>query len=253
MRILAIGDIVGKGGCEHLRNVLPGFKRQEGIDLVIANGENSAVGNGILPSSAEHIFDSGVNIITTGNHVFKRQEIYDYLEETPYIIRPANYPASCPGKGYTLYEMGRTKVAVINLLGVVYTEPLRSPFDTLDELLDEIEADIILVDFHAEATSEKRALGFYADGRVTALFGTHTHVPTADEQILPQGTGYLTDLGMTGPIQSVLGVLPERAIRRFRTHLPTRFENASGPCLMQGLMLDINDAGNIVKINRINL
>ena len=198
MNILAIGDVVGAGGCDFLRAHLPSFKKLNQIDVCIVNGENAAPGNGITPAAAQDLFTSGADLITTGNHVYRRREVYTYLDETEYLIRPANYRAGSPGRGYQIIDKGRVQIAVINLLGVVFLDPLENPFDCVDRLLRQEELKscrIKIVDFHAEATAEKRALGFYLDGRVSALFGTHTHVQTADEQILPQGTGYLTDLG----------------------------------------------------------
>ena len=254
MRILCIGDVVGSHGCDFLRRRLPALRRMKGIDVVIANGENSSDGNGITPASAGHLFDSGVDVITTGNHTYRRREIYDYLDETQPIVRPANFPPDAPGHGLTVLDLGRTRIAVINLMGTVYLEEhLACPFRTLDALLKTPDLPkICIVDFHAEATGEKRALGYYADGRVSALFGTHTHVQTADEQILPQGTGYLTDLGMTGEIQSVLGVRPELAIEKMRTGMPVRFENGDGPCMMCGCIFEIDEhSGKTTQIQRI--
>lgn len=254
MKILAIGDIVSKQGCECLRSNVFALKREYGADLVIANGENSAVGNGILPQSAKFIFDSGVDVITLGNHALRRPEIADYLEENEFIIRPANYHSSAPGKGTVILDKGPVRVAVINLQGAVYLDNIENPFDAADREVAFAKregADIIIVDFHAEASSEKRAMGFYLDGRISALFGTHTHVQTSDEQILPNGTGYITDLGMTGPYYSVLGIEPEIAIRKMKTNLPVRFVNADGPCTMEGCCFDIDSkTGKTVQIER---
>jgi len=252
IQVLAIGDVVGKEGCSFLRQHLPELRKKYNIDLVIANGENSAVGNGILPSSAEDLYVSGVDVITTGNHVYKRREIYPYLDENPSIIRPANYPAGGYGRGVCVFDAGRYRAAVVNLQGTVYQDSLDCPFRTMDKILKELDTPIILVDFHAEATSEKNALGYYLDGRVSAVFGTHTHVPTADERILPKGTGYVTDLGMTGPIDSVLGVKPECVIDRFLTKLPTRFEIAKSPCKIDGILFRIEKStGKCLNISRI--
>ncbi len=252
MRVLAIGDVVGAPGCEFVRRRLPEIKRQLSADLTIVNGENSAVGNGILPSSAAHLLDSGADVITTGNHVFKRREIYPYLEETPQVLRPGNYPPSCPGSGVYLYDAGRWRAAVINLQGTVFMDGLENPFTAADRLLKEIDTPLVFVDFHGEATSEKLALANYLDGRVTALWGTHTHVQTADEQILPGGTGCITDLGMTGPVRSVLGVKPDCVIQRFLTRMPTRFETADGPCALCGVLIEADEkTGQCVQIKRI--
>lgn len=254
MKILAIGDIVSKQGCEYFRQTLMKLKKDYNADIVIANGENSAVGNGIQPQSARFIFDSGADVITLGNHALRRPEIADYLDETEFIIRPANYHPSAPGKGMVILDKGYCKVAVINLQGAVYLDNIANPFETIDKEIEKAKAEgasIILIDFHAEASSEKRAMGFYVDGRASALFGTHTHVQTSDEQILPCGTGYITDLGMTGPYYSVLGVAPERAIQKMKTNLPVRFTNADGPCTIEGCFFEIdNKTGKTVHIER---
>lgn len=255
MNILAIGDVVGSTGCEFLRSKLPALKKLKGIDLVIANGENSADGNGILPTSADYLFDSGVDILTAGNHTFRRKEIYEYMDRTEYIIRPANYPEGTPGRGICIYDMGRIQVAVVNLMGTVFMENLRDPFDTLDEIVSTPGLPrIVLVDFHAEATGEKRALAFYADGRVSGIFGTHTHVQTADECLLPKHTAYITDVGMTGVIDSALGVKPELVIKKFRSRLPVRFENAKGPCKMDCALFTVDEStGLSTGIERISI
>ncbi|MBO5253039.1 MAG: TIGR00282 family metallophosphoesterase [Clostridia bacterium] len=249
MLILCIGDVVGGNGCEFLRRHLPALKRTKGIDVVIANGENSSDGNGITPASANHLFDSGVDVITTGNHTYRRREIYDYLDDTEAILRPANFPPDAPGHGITVLDMGRTQIAVINLMGAVYLdEHLDCPFRTLDALLKKHELPkICIVDFHAEATGEKRALGYYADGRVSAVFGTHTHVQTADETVLPQGTGYITDAGMTGVIDSVLGVKKELVIKKQLSRMPVRFDYADGPCKMDCVLFDIDDKTGLCR------
>ncbi|MCI9272862.1 MAG: TIGR00282 family metallophosphoesterase [Clostridiales bacterium] len=243
MNILCIGDVVGSNGCRFLRAHLPTLKKLKQIDLVIANGENSADGNGLTPAAADFLFHSGVDVITTGNHAFRRRESYPLYEQTETLLRPANYPESTtPGHGLCMVDMGRLQVCVINLMGTVYLESLQSPFETMDRLLEKAkEARIVVVDFHAEATGEKRALGYYLDGRISALFGTHTHVPTADETILPKGTGYITDVGMTGAIESVLGVKPELAIEKMKTKMPVRFDLASGESKMDCVLFDIDD------------
>ena len=242
MRILCIGDVVGTAGCKFLRSRLPAFKKLHNIDLVICNGENSADGNGINPRSADYLFSSGVDVITLGNHSFRRPEVYGYLDDHPNIIRPANFPSgTTPGVGVCTVDMGYTTVAVINLMGQEgIADHLDNPFSCIDQLLKDIDAKITLVDFHAEATSEKRAMGFWLDGRVSAVFGTHTHVMTADAEVLPKGTGYITDLGMTGTIDSVLGVKKEIIINRFLTKLPGRFEYADGACKMNCTLFDID-------------
>lgn len=249
MLILCIGDVVGGNGCDFLRRHLPALKRTKGIDVVIANGENSSDGNGITPASANHLFDSGVDVITTGNHTYRRREIYDYLDDTEAIIRPANFPPDAPGHGITVLDMGRTQIAVINLMGAVYLdEHLDCPFRTLDALLKKYDLPkVCIVDFHAEATGEKRALGYYADGRVSAVFGTHTHVQTADETVLPGGTGYITDVGMTGVIDSVLGVKKELVIKKQLSRMPVRFDYADGACKMDCVLFDIDEKTGLCR------
>lgn len=244
MKILTIGDIVSSYGCDYLRKTLPPLKKELGADIVIANGENSAVGNGITPQSAKHILDSGVDLITLGNHALRRREVYSLLDSHSPIIRPANLHPSAPGKGMEIIDKGYCRVAVINLLGALYLSPIENPFAAADRMIaaaQEENADVIIIDFHAEATSEKKALGFYIDGRASALFGTHTHVQTSDNQILPQGTGYVTDIGMTGVYCSVLGVDPECSIRSLRTGLPTKFSNNSGACVLEGCVFEIDE------------
>lgn len=258
MNILAIGDVVGSVGCNFLRAKLPQLKKIKAIDLVIANGENSADGNGITPASADFLFKSGVDVITTGNHSFRRKESYALYDETPYLLRPANYPeGTTPGKGMCMVDMGRLQVAVINVMGTVFMESLTCPFETVDNLLLQAEkenAKVIIVDLHAEATGEKRAMGYYLDGKVSALFGTHTHVPTADETILPQGTGYMTDVGMTGTIHSVLGVKSEIIIKKFKEKLPQRFDLAEGDCKMDAVIFEIDDkTGKTLSVERLEI
>jgi 2',3'-cyclic-nucleotide 2'-phosphodiesterase len=254
MNILAIGDVVGTPGCDFLRKHLPRLKKQYDIDLCIVNGENSADGNGITPGSATHILTSGADVITTGNHVFRRREIYDYLDETPHVLRPANYPDGAPGSGYYIVDTGRVQVCVVSIMGTVYLDALANPFMVMDEILGKVGNAIVVVDFHAEATSEKKALGFYLDGRVAAVYGTHTHVQTADEQILPRGTGYMTDIGMTGPALSVLGVDPQLAVKRFVTKMPVKFLNATGPSALNGVVLCIDDKTKLVNsINKVKV
>ncbi|MBO5859652.1 MAG: TIGR00282 family metallophosphoesterase [Clostridia bacterium] len=255
MNILVIGDVVSSKGCEFLRSALPSFKKVKGIDLCIANGENSAVGNGITPFSAQYLFDSGVDFLTTGNHVFRRREMYDMLDESDYIIRPANFNKNNPGKGYAVIDMGFVRVGVINLMGNVYMDRCDNPFAVVDEILPKLsDCRIILVDFHAEATAEKKALGYYLDGRVSAVFGTHTHVMTADATIMPKGTAYITDIGMTGPKVSVLGVKPEISIEWLKTSMPARFDTAEGDCIMNGCIFEIdNKTGKVINIEPVTI
>lgn len=255
MRIFAIGDVVGSTGVDFIRSVLPAYRRTEGVDFCVINGENAAASNGITPDLCEELFVSGADVITTGNHVFRRREIYNYLDDNDFILRPANFPDSTPGKGTCIVDKGRLQVGVINLLGTVYMEAVGNPFAAVEKQLKELSnCRIILVDFHAEATSEKRAMGFFLDGKVSAVFGTHTHVPTADEQILPGGTGYITDLGMTGPEQSVLGVKPEIIIEKMQTNMPVRFTFAEGNPMLCGCLFDINETtGACESVERVCL
>ena len=245
MRLLCIGDVCGSLGCEKVRRVLPTLKRQEKIDVVIINGENSADNNGVTPFSADYLFACGADVITGGNHSFRNEEIRSYFADNQFILTPSNLPEETHGRGYCLLDMGRYSVAVINLVGTIYLERLKAsnPFLAADELIEKAEndgADIILVDFHAEATSEKRALGFYLDGRVSAFFGTHTHIQTADNKILPKGTGYITDLGMTGVENSVLGVKTEIIINRLKSGDMSKFLQAEGECTLNGCIFEID-------------
>ncbi len=257
INILCIGDVVGSIGCEFLRKKLPSLKKLKAIDAVIVNGENSADGNGITPTSANHIFDSGADIITGGNHSFRRFEMYPVFDENDRVIRPANFPTSAYGKGYAVIDLGFARIGVINLLGVVFSEPLACPFETADEIVGKMKSDginIIVVDIHAEATAEKKALAYHLDGRVSAVFGTHTHVQTADEQILPNSTGFITDLGMVGPINSVLGVRPELAIKKMKDKLPVRFANADGDCSLNGCIFSVDKkSGACLSVERISV
>lgn len=255
MNVLAIGDVVGGIGCRFLRQRLPSLKKLKNIDLVIANGENSADGNGITPSSAEYLFSSGVDIITTGNHSFRRREVYPYYDDATYIVRPANFPEkTTPGKGMIIYDMGRIQVCVVNLMGCIFLDSLRDPFETMDELLAKNTAKITILDFHAEATAEKLALAYHLDGRISAMFGTHTHVQTADECIFENGMGYITDVGMTGPIKSVLGVKPELAIKKQREKLPVRFDLADGDCKLDCILFSIDEkTGKTIQIERMEI
>ncbi|MDO4419997.1 MAG: TIGR00282 family metallophosphoesterase [Ruminococcus sp.] len=256
MRILCIGDVVGSKGCAFVREKLPSLKKHYQIDAVICNGENSADGNGVLPTSADSLFASGVDVITLGNHTFRRKEIYSYLDESPFIIRPVNYPAaSTPGAGVCVLDLGRTQITVINLMGNVYFgDNLACPFETMDKVLQNVDTKITIVDFHAEATGEKGALAHYLDGRVSAIFGTHTHVQTADEQILPNGTGFITDVGMTGPKNSVLGIKSELIIEKLKCKLPVRFEIAQNPYKLDAVIFDIdNSTGKCLGVERISV
>lgn len=256
IKVLCIGDVVGNSGREMLRERLSDFKRKNNIDICIVNGENAAVGNGMLPHSCDHIFTSGADFITGGNHSLKRREIFEYLDEADSVIRPANYGDGVWGKGYGIIDKGAYKVGVMNLMGTVWLDGFRNPFDCAEEVIEELkkETNIIFVDFHAESTSEKKALGYFLDGKVTAVFGTHTHVQTSDAQILSGGTGYITDLGMTGPEESVLGVKKEIIIEKFRKGFTTMFTTAETPAFMQGCIFTVDrETAKTVDIEAVTL
>ncbi len=253
--ILAVGDVVGACGVKHLSCCLRSLKKRKSIHFTVVNGENAAM-VGLTPNDAEDIFAAGADVITLGNHSFGKMQIRDYLDDCPYILRPANLGSRVPGRGYAVYDCGAARIAVMNLIGRCdLSFHASNPFTTADELLKaEEKPTFTLVDFHAEATSEKRAMGFYLDGRASAVFGTHTHVPTADEQILPHGTGYITDVGMTGPKMSVLGVTPELAIEKMKTNLPVRFQNPDGEAELDGVIFTVSrDTAKTVRIQRISL
>lgn len=240
LRILAVGDVVGKSGLDYLQNRLRPLMRLYGIDFCVVNGENAA-GIGLTPQQAEQILDAGADAITLGNHTWGKRDICTYLDENSRILRPANFLPSLPGRGFGVFETKAGSVAVVNLVGRCEMNFVPdNPFLVIDKILPQIGDVPVLVDFHAEATSEKLAMGYYLDGRVSAVWGTHTHVPTADEMILPNGTGYVTDLGMVGPIHSVLGVKPEQSISMFRGELTSRYETAPGPCKLCALALTVD-------------
>jgi metallophosphoesterase (TIGR00282 family) len=243
MRLLFIGDVVGGPGRRGLRETMPSLRERHQPDLVVVNGENSAGGMGITERTANDIFDAGATVITTGNHVYRHRDAYPFLERAERVIRPANYPSANPGRGHTLVEAGGMRVAVINLSGGVGLRVARSPFDAADAILERLDADVVIVDFHAEVTSEKVALGWHLDGRVGAVLGTHTHVPTADARVLPQGTAFISDVGMTGSRQSVLGVRIEDAVGAMITQMPTRFETADEDVWVMGAVVEINQRG----------
>ncbi len=258
MKVLFLGDIVGKPGRKSLSMELSKLIEKKEADIVIVNGENASGGIGISPKVCNGLFELGVDIVTTGNHIFKKKEIYQYLDEEPRLIRPANYPPGAPGKGYFIGSIEKTldnKVAVINIGGRIFIENLDCPFRTIDRILEQLAkaTPIIIVDFHAEATSEKVAMGWYLDGRVSAVIGTHTHVQTADEWIMPEGTAYITDAGMVGPRNSVIGVKKENIIERFKTLMPQKFVVASEDNWINGVLVDIdNESGRALGIERIN-
>ena len=243
MKILFIGDIVGQPGREAVRHIVPKLKKEHNIDFTIANGENSAGGNGIIRRTANELMDCGIDVLTSGDHIWKNRETQGLLDETQYILRPANYPEGAPGKGYNLFDLSLgKKIAVINLLGRVFLSTIDCPFRTADRIIEEVskQTNIIFIDFHAEATSEKVALGWYLDGKISCLAGTHTHIPTRDYRILPNGSAYITDVGMAGSHDSVIGVNKEPVIERFLSQLPTKFKPATEDIWVQGIIVTID-------------
>jgi metallophosphoesterase (TIGR00282 family) len=243
MRVLFIGDVVGSPGRWGLREAMPELRERHSPDLVIVNGENSAGGMGITERTANDLFGAGADVITTGNHVYRHREAYEFLEREPRVVRPANYPQGNPGRGHTVVEVGGMRVAVVNLSGGVGLRVARSPFDTVDSILERSDADATIVDFHAEVSSEKVAMGWHLDGRAAAVLGTHTHVPTADGRVLPKGTAFVSDVGMTGSRTSVLGVKPEQALASLITQMPTKFETATEDVWLMGALVDVNSQG----------
>jgi metallophosphoesterase (TIGR00282 family) len=244
VRLLFVGDIVGKPGRRALADLLPGLREEHAPDWVVVNGENAAGGLGITERIAREFLDElQVDAVTLGNHTYHHRDVYEYLDREERIVRPANYPKGNPGRGFTVVEKNGRRLAVANLLGTVFVDAARSPFSESDALLAELrgKADHVLVDFHAEATSEKVAMGWHLDGRVTACVGTHTHVPTADFRVLPEGTAYISDVGMTGPRGGVIGVKKEMALHRFRTLMPIRFETAEDDPWLMAVLIEAPD------------
>ena len=245
MNILLIGDVVGRPGRAIIERQLVGLREELGLDFVIANCENAAAGAGITPSVADELFRAGVDVLTSGNHVWKLREAFDLLKRDHRIIRPANYPDSAPGTGSTIVEaISGQKVGVLNVMGRIFMEPLDCPFRAAEREIAKLRAvtPVIIVDVHAEATSEKVAMGWFLDGKVSCIFGTHTHIPTADERVLPQGTGFITDVGMTGPYDSVIGRRVDQILERFLTSLPHKSEVAEGNVQLRGLVVDVDAA-----------
>ena len=250
--ILAIGDVVGEEGLRHLEKNLRAVQKLKGIRFTVVNGENAS-GVGLTPDQAWRIYDAGADAVTLGNHTFGKMQIRDTLEDTKWLLRPANFTGRMPGHGCEIFDMNGLRVRVVNLIGRCdLAWGTENPFTTVDKLLERGQADITLVDFHAEATSEKLAMAYYLDGRVTALWGTHTHVPTADERVFPGGMGYQTDLGMTGPVESVLGIEPWQSIETFLGGLPGRYKCPNGPCKMEGCVFTVED-GKCVQVERIDI
>jgi len=253
-KVLAVGDVVGNPGMDRIRRSLRYLKRKTGADFVVVNGENAAV-VGITPQQGEDILDAGADVITMGNHTFAKREIVDYMEDCPQIIRPANYAPQAPGRGYGIFETSAGPVAVIDLIGRCNMDyGPDNPFLEIERILKKIDTRIVLVELHAEATSEKLAMGYLLDGRVSAVWGTHTHVPTADAQVLPKGTGYVTDLGMTGPKHSVLGIQPQLSIAKFRGDLTERYRWAEGETKLEAVLFTIDTATGLCrKAERVDL
>lgn len=256
VKILAVGDVVGDPGRKVLEKLVPQMKRSGEVDFVIANGENAAGGAGLTPSVAREMLDFGIDVITSGDHIWKYNEIYDWMDENPQVIRPLNYPNGAPGEGSTIVRsQGGIDVGVVNALGRVFLSTVDCPFRSLQEEVEKLRSKvkIIVVDFHAEATSEKMAMGYYLDGKVSGVVGTHTHIQTADERILPKGTAYLTDLGMVGPYESVIGREVEAVLKGFLNQRPMRYPVAKNRIRMCGAIIEVDEAtGRATKIERVN-
>ncbi len=254
VNILAVGDVVGAQGLRYLKKNLRRIQREYDAVFTVVNGENAS-NVGLTPDQAEDMFDAGADVITLGNHAFRQNSIHDYLDDTLYILRPANYAPQTPGRGYGVFDSPVGDIAVVNLIGRVNMDcGPDNPFLLVDKILPKLDTKIILVDFHAEATSEKLAMGYMLDGKITALWGTHTHVPTADAQVLPEGTGYITDLGMTGPKHSVIGIQPSLSIEKFRGGLYNRYKPAEGPCVLSGAVFTVDtDTGRCREVRQITV
>jgi len=256
MNILMVGDVFGESGRAALSKLLPRLRQEHAIDLAVVNVENAASGFGVTPQMARQFLDQGVDVMTSGNHIWDRREIVEFITRENLLLRPANFPEGTPGVGHVTVKAGPHRVGVLNLMGRVFMAPIDCPFRKADEVVPQLrrEASVILVDMHCEATSESQAMGWYLDGRVSAVVGTHRHVQTADERLLPKGTAYITDLGLTGPTDSVIGVDPELAIGRFLSQVPVRFEPAKGPAALSGAVIRIDaETGRALSIDRIHV
>jgi 2',3'-cyclic-nucleotide 2'-phosphodiesterase len=253
MRLLFVGDVVGSVGRRALATLLPRLRDRHRPDFVVVNGENAAGGVGITEGTARELLELGADALTLGNHAYRHREVYAYLDQDERVVRPANYPKGSPGRGHTVVERDGRRLAVLNLAGMLFMEAARSPFAEADAALAELSgrADHVLVDFHAEATSEKIAMGWHLDGRVTACLGTHTHVPTADARVLPGGTAYISDVGMTGGRGGVIGVKREQALERFRTLKNVKFETAEEDPWLNGVLIEVDDAGRATSIEQL--
>ena len=256
MRIMLVGDVVGRAGRRAFRTITPQLRSEKSVDVVIVNGENSAGGKGFTRKALDELYAGGADVVTAGNHVWDKKDVFAFVDDEPFLVRPANYPDGTPGKGYCIFPFKAANIAVMNLSGRSFMPALDCPFQKADEILAEIggQADVVVLDFHAETTSEKLAMGHYLDGRADIVVGTHTHVQTADEQILPGGTAYITDLGMVGAHDSILGVRKEIVIQKFRTGMPVRFDMAEGAAEYAAVIVDIEPNGRRVRqIERILL
>ncbi len=255
LKILAIGDIMGRTGRNYLQSNIQGLREIHKIDMIIANGENAAGGISITPDKLNELYDMGVDVVTTGNHIWDKSDILRIIEDEEHLLRPANYPDVNQGRGYTFFTCRGIQICIINLQGRVNMEPIDNPFITFDEIYKIVkdEADIIIVDFHAEATSEKQALGWYVDGRASAVFGTHTHVQTSDERILPGGTGFITDVGMTGSMDSVIGMDKDISIRKFITGVRVKYKVAVENPVINGIIFTISKSGKTEEVLRLRV
>jgi metallophosphoesterase (TIGR00282 family) len=256
MRFLIVGDVVGRPGRAVFTKYTAQVKKDKDIDIVIVNGENSAGGKGFTRKALDALYHAGADIVTSGNHVWDKRDVLEFIDQEPYLVRPANYPNGAPGKGWCIYPSKRKNIGVINLSGRAFMPPMDDPFQVVEDVLREIkdQADIIFLDMHAETTSEKAAMAWQLDGRVNAVVGTHTHVQTADERLLPQGTAFISDLGMTGPWNSILGVKVEKILERFQTCRPVRFDVADGPCVYSAVVIETDDTTDrTVSIERVQI
>ena len=256
MNILMVGDVYGEPGRQAITKLLPRLRREHAIDFAVVNVENAAGGFGVTAPIARQILEAGADVMTSGNHIWDKKEIVEYITKENLLLRPANFPAGTPGVGHVSVKCGPYRIAVLNLMGRVFMLPIDCPFRKADEILPELRKDtpVIIVDMHAEATSESQAMGWHLDGRVSAVVGTHRHVQTADERVLPQGTAYITDLGMTGPTDSVIGVDKDIALERFITQMPNRFEPAKGPVALHGALIKVDaETGRGLSIERLRV
>jgi len=255
MKLLFVGDVVGSPGRRGLAAAMPELRERHAPDVIVVNGENSAGGLGITEKTAADLFDAGADAITTGNHVYRHRDAYDFLDREERVVRPANYPHGNPGRGHTVIEKAGQRIGIVNLSGIVQMRAARSPFHEVDTVLERLAeaADAVIVDFHAEVTSEKVAMGWHLDGRVAAVFGTHTHVPTADGRVLPGGTAYITDVGMTGSRAGVIGVKREQALESLITLMPVRFETAEDDVWVMGAAVEIGPGGLATSIEQVML